>query len=86
VYAPAAPGALDLIAEDGSPGITVQDLPARADVGRSTLYAHYRDKDDLLRGGVAGFETATAARIERSGGRKHRAMLSAVFNCTCNMR
>ena len=28
--------------------ITVQEVLYRADVGRSTFYAHYRDKDDLF--------------------------------------
>jgi AcrR family transcriptional regulator len=39
---------MSLIVEQGYEKITVQDILDRADVGRSTFYAHYRDKDDLL--------------------------------------
>src|SRR5690242_15633867 len=37
-----------LIAERGYPRTTVQDVLDRADVGRSTFYAHFRDKDALF--------------------------------------
>lgn len=39
---------ITLILSKGYERITVQDILDRADVGRSTFYAHYRDKDDLL--------------------------------------
>jgi AcrR family transcriptional regulator len=37
-----------LILEKGYEAVTVQDVIDRADVGRSTFYAHYIDKDELL--------------------------------------
>jgi AcrR family transcriptional regulator len=36
----------DLILEKGYEAVTVQDVIDRADVGRSTFYAHFIDKDD----------------------------------------
>ncbi|WP_083913221.1 TetR/AcrR family transcriptional regulator [Nocardia concava] len=39
---------IELMQEGAYARITVQDIIDRADVGRSTFYAHYRDKDDLL--------------------------------------
>ena len=44
---------VELTLERGYDRITVQDILDKADVGRSTFYAHYRDKDDLL---VSEFE------------------------------
>ncbi|MFI5610347.1 TetR/AcrR family transcriptional regulator [Amycolatopsis sp. NPDC051903] len=38
----------ELIFEKGYDRVTVQDVLDRADVGRSTFYAHYRDKEALL--------------------------------------
>lgn len=43
---------LALIQEKGYTRVTVQDIIDRADVGRSTFYAHFRDKEDLLRYGL----------------------------------
>ncbi len=37
-----------LMQEKRYDAITVQDILDRADVGRSTFYAHYRDKEDLF--------------------------------------
>jgi AcrR family transcriptional regulator len=41
-------GLTDLILEKGYEAVTVQDIIDRADVGRSTFYAHFTDKEDLL--------------------------------------
>jgi AcrR family transcriptional regulator len=38
----------ELILEKGYEAVTVQDVIDRADVGRSTFYTHYIDKDELL--------------------------------------
>ncbi len=46
----------DLILEQGYESVTVQDVIDRADVGRSTFYAHFLDKDDLLMAILADVE------------------------------
>jgi AcrR family transcriptional regulator len=37
-----------LIIERGYEGITIADITERANLGRTTFYLHYRDKEDLL--------------------------------------
>jgi AcrR family transcriptional regulator len=50
-----------LILRKGYEAITVQDIIDEADVGRSTFYAHYTGKEDLLR---TGFQTLRAELTE----------------------
>jgi AcrR family transcriptional regulator len=40
---------VELSIEKGYDAVTVDDLASRADIARRTFYAHYVDKDDLLR-------------------------------------
>jgi AcrR family transcriptional regulator len=59
---------LALIAEQGYDRTTVQDILDRADVGRSTFYDHYRDKDDLLLSGFDDVHAVLAAEVARTAG------------------
>lgn len=43
-----------LIVEKGYEAVTVKDILERANVGRSTFYAHYLGKEQLLQGGLDG--------------------------------
>ncbi|MEU6540208.1 TetR/AcrR family transcriptional regulator [Streptomyces sp. NPDC047000] len=48
---------LRLMAEKGYENVTIQDIIDRADVGRSTFYNHYSNKDELLTDGFADLRT-----------------------------
>jgi AcrR family transcriptional regulator len=43
---------IGLAREKPYPAIAVKEILDRANVGRSTFYAHFRDKDDLLESGI----------------------------------
>ncbi len=53
---------LSLILEKGYEAITIKDICDAANVGRTTFYAHYTDKDDLKRSGLDHLRTALLAR------------------------
>jgi AcrR family transcriptional regulator len=62
---------VELILEKGYEAVTVQDITDRANVGRSTFYAHFSDKEELL---VSGFDELKSAIVAQRraarGGRK----------------
>ena len=61
-----------LIQEKRFDEITVQNVIDRADVGRSTFYAHYRGKEDLFRSDVERFLGFIERSMTWNGGPKER--------------
>lgn len=61
-----------LIQEKPLEAITVQEVLDRADVGRSTFYVHYRDKDDLLLSDFDEFLEAMSTLLIRGGDQSDR--------------
>lgn len=61
-----------LIQEKRFEEITVQDVIDRADVGRSTFYAHYRCKEDLFRKDVERFLGFLDRHVTWGGGPNER--------------
>ncbi|HEX7081537.1 MAG TPA: TetR/AcrR family transcriptional regulator [Gammaproteobacteria bacterium] len=58
---------ITLILRKGYEAITVQDIIDEADVGRSTFYAHYTGKEDLLRKGFQALGALLDGESEASG-------------------
>ena len=65
---------IELVKEKGFEAVTVQDVLDRAQVGRSTFYAHYRDKDDLFFSDLEEFLEAMGSLIDRSGEQSRRVL------------
>jgi AcrR family transcriptional regulator len=62
---------MSLVCEKGYQALAVQDILDRADVGRSTFYTHFRDKEDLLHRGLENLDRrvrlAQAAAVPPAG-------------------
>jgi AcrR family transcriptional regulator len=55
---------IELIAKREYDAITVEDICAKAGVGRSTFYAHYTGKDDLKRSGMTTLRRELSASVD----------------------
>src|SRR5688572_21995012 len=47
---------VELVAEKGYEAVTIREILDRANVGRSTFYAHFQDKDQLLHSILEGLQ------------------------------
>jgi AcrR family transcriptional regulator len=56
---------LSLMGEQDYNAITVEEITARADLGRTTFYLHYRDKEDLLLEELADLVHALTQQIAK---------------------
>lgn len=59
---------LELLQRKAYERITVEDICASANVGRSTFYGHYRTKDELKRGAIDDHLAAELAERRRTAG------------------
>ena len=59
---------IELILERGWEGFGVQDVCERADVGRSTFYTHFADKEELVAGSFDDLRRTIRAQVAGGGG------------------
>jgi AcrR family transcriptional regulator len=71
--------ALDLFAESGPAGLCMEQVAARAGVGKATIYRRWPGKEDMLLDGLA----ALAAPLPVAQGRSVRADLVALLDAVC---
>jgi AcrR family transcriptional regulator len=67
-----------LVAERGYDGFSIQDLLDEADVGRTTFYAHFKSKEDLLRFGFDRWRRQLAT-LPKTTAMDRRAFMEALL-------
>ena len=70
---------LSLLRGKSYDAITVEDLCSKAKIGRSTFYAHYPSKDDLLRARLTHLRDALIER-RRAAAKEHPARTGLLFS------
>lgn len=69
---------ITLVLERGYEAVTIKNVVTRANVGRSTFYAHYPSKEDLLTAEIEGLRATLAAEqraaLARQGGVSARSL------------
>jgi AcrR family transcriptional regulator len=64
-----------LIREKAYDSISVKEILNRANVGRSTFYMHFRDKDELLVSGIRGMLGAVQSKASPISGKRHEKII-----------
>lgn len=59
---------IEMTVEKGYDKVTVQDIVDRANVGRTTFYAHFQDKEELLTRSIEGFFDWLHQELEQTTG------------------
>jgi AcrR family transcriptional regulator len=73
---------LSLIIEKGYEEITVEEICERANVGRSTFYAHFTSKDDLKRRGLEHLRRQLVEQQRRASGLADTKVHGVAFTLT----
>jgi AcrR family transcriptional regulator len=69
---------ISLLLETNYDSLTIQQVLDRANVGRSTFYTHFKDKDELLLSGIHDFQSTLASvhQREKASAKGHESIVA----------